>query len=261
MNKNKLLVVLFSLNFFIFFYGLYNEVRINFGEQFLYSISKPFLLFNYYVTSLSTSFKNKLKTNIEIREELDKLKKENLKLKEKLIQFKSLEKDSLNLKKILSVDNFFEFKKINAKVIGGSNALYQSFVIVDKGENFNLQNGIGVINSDGVVGLIVETFVTSSKILLLTDPLFQIDVVLPSSMQHGILTGNNEDCIVKFLPNNKIYRKGELVVTSGLNYIFPYGIPVGFVYKIVKKPLYTEAIVKPFIKKYSLDYVVLLRKK
>jgi rod shape-determining protein MreC len=260
MNKNRTLIILIVLNFFIFFYGTYNQVRLNFGEQFLYSLSKPFLLFNYYITNTTNSLKEELKSNLEVRKEMAQLKEENLKLKERLIRFESLKNENINLKKILEIDDFFDFKKLNAKVIGGSNALYQSFIVVDKGANCKIQNGEGVINIDGVVGLVVDTFATSSKVLLLTDPLFQIDTVLISTNQHGILMGNNKNCIVKFLPNNKIYKNGDLVITSGLNYIFPYGIPVGYVSKVIKKQLYTEVVVTPFVNKYSLNYVVLLRK-
>ncbi len=261
MNKNKILLLLIFLNFFIFFYGIYNQTRINFGEQFLYSISRPFLLFNYYISSVSNSLKGKLKSNIEIRNEIDRLRKENLKLKENLIRFKSLERENISLKKILGIDEFFNFSKITAKVIGGSNSLYQSFIIIDKGKNSNISNGNGVINSDGIVGFVVETFPNSSKVLLLTDPLFQLDVVLSTVKQHGILMGNNNNCIIKYLPNNKTYKIGDLVVTSGLNKIFPYGIPIGVLQKVIKKPLYIEAVVTPFIKKFSLEYVVVLRKK
>ena len=246
---------------FYLFYGIYSHLRINIGESLLYSISKPFLLLNNYISQTSNNIKLNFKTRIELEKDLLKMEKENKLLKEQVKTYTLLENENNNLKKILSIDSRTYYKNIFAKVIGGSNSLYQSVIILDKGKNAQVKNGMGVINYTGVVGMVIKTFTTSSKVLLLTDPRFKIDVKLLSSHQYGILIGNNNNCKVKYLPINKNYQKNEMVVTSGFNNIFPQGVPVGYIDTVENNSLYKTAIVTPFLKKYSLDFVSIIEEK
>ncbi len=254
-NKYYLFILLIFLNCFIFFYGIYTHLRVNLGESILYTISKPFLLINNQISQLSSNIKMNLKTIGELEKNLLKLSKENRLLKERIKIFKVLEDENLKLKKFFSIDSKIYYKKIFAKVIGGSNSLYQSIIIIDKGKSSNINNGLGVVNYEGVVGIVIKTFTTSSKVLLLTDPRFKVDVELLTSHEHGILVGNNKNCLVKYLPINKKYQLGEIVVTSGFNGVFPKGIPIGYIDKIIDNNLYKTAVIKPFLKKYSLDFV------
>ena len=257
-NKNHIFVLLIFLNCFIFFYGTYTNLRINLGESILYTISKPFLLINNYISQFSDNIKMNLKTRVELEKSLKKLSKENRLLKEKIRVFKILEDENLRLKKFFSIDSRNSYRKIFAKVIGGSNSLYQSIIIIDKGKSSNIKNGLGVVNYEGVVGIVIKTFTTSSKVLLLTDPRFKVDVELLTSHEHGILVGNNKNCLVKYLPINKTYQHGEMVVTSGFNGVFPKGIPIGYIDKIIDNNLYKTAVIEPFLKKYSLDFVSII---
>ena len=258
-NKNHLFVLLIFLNCFIFFYGTYTHLRINLGESILYTISKPFLLINNQISQFSSNIKMNLKSRVELEKNLLKLSKENRLLKEKIKVFKVLEDENLKLKKFLSIDSKTSYKKIFAKVIGGSNSLYQSIIIIDKGKSSNIKNGLGVVNYEGIVGIVIKTFSTSSKVLLVTDPRFKVDVELLISHEHGILVGNNKNCLVKYLPINKNYKIGDLVVTSGFNGVFPRGIPVGHIKEITDNNLYKTAIIEPFLKKYSLDFVSIIK--
>ncbi len=261
MQNNKLLfVILIFLNIFLFLYGAITHLKINIGESVIYSLSKPFLQINKKFIDYGARVIEDLQTKQELKKEVIALRRENKELKEKINNLSYLRQENKELKDTLEFHENNFFKKITARVIGGSNSLYQNIIIINKGRNSNLKEGMGVVDYNGVVGVISRTYSTTSKVLLVTDPRFKLDVKLLLSNRHGILMGKNSFCEVKYLPSNKNYKKNELVVTSGLNNIFPYGIPVGTVKEIKEYSLYKAAVVTPFLKKYSVNFVQVIIK-
>ena len=261
MQNNKFFfVILIFLNTFLLLYGLITHLRINLGESIVYSLSKPILQINKTFISYGSKVVDDLKTRKELKNEILLLTKENKKLKESINSLKYLYEENQQLKDMLNIHENISFNKIIARVIGGSNSLYQNIIIINKGKNAGVNEGMGVVDYNGAVGIVSRTYTTTSKVLLITDPRFKLDVMLLSSEQHGILTGKNGKCVVNYLPSNKNYHLNELVITSGFNNIFPYGIPVGIVKKIDEHTLYKSATVEPFLKKYSINFVQVLSK-
>ncbi|GEM_PF-1972492 len=258
-SKNYLLIFLFFLNLSIFLSSSFLHLRITIGDSLLYSISKPFLLINNHILQLYDEVRFKIDVFRESEKRIKSLEDEYKVLKERVRSMEQIQLENKELKEYLLLNEFYTSEKISAKVIGGSSSIYQSTVVLDKGKNDNINNGSGIINIDGVVGQIINTYPTSSNAILLTDPRFKIDVELLSSGQKGLLVGNNDNCIVKYLPIDKSYVAGEMVFTSGFNDIFPKGIPVGYVSEIVDDKLYKSVIVLPFIKKYSLNIVSIIK--
>jgi rod shape-determining protein MreC len=86
------------------------------------------------------------------------------------------------------------------------------------------------------VGKIAEVSTSSSSLLLLTDLNLSVAVRLQGSRREGILSGTGlGKCQLKYIPLEEEVKVGEAVITSGLDSLFPQGIPVGFVSKVDKK--------------------------
>ena len=113
-----------------------------------------------------------------------------------------------------------------------NNSIHQknNYLTLDKGSVDGIEKGMGVITSNGVVGVVLQTSAHFSSVQSLLHPDTRISVSLDSSEVIGSLVwGNNIDArygTVRDIPNHVKVNKGEKVYTSGFS-LFPAGIQVG----------------------------------
>lgn len=138
--------------------------------------------------------------------------------------------------------------------------------IIDGGSDQGVRVDDAVIASGGLVGRVVSVFARSSKILLLTDPLFAVDAVdgrsgirvLVSGLAESSLEGKRVPPLaqVEYLENAAALREGDPLITSGLGGVFPAGIPVGRVERVwySQENLFDKARILP-----AADFATLTR--
>jgi rod shape-determining protein MreC len=98
---------------------------------------------------------------------------------------------------------------------------------INKGSNHGLKSGMAVISVDGVVGHIFKTEMWTSQVLLLTDRYSVVDGLIARSRARGIVEGKNSSLIsLRYIEKSEDVQVGDLVVTSGLDNIFPKGFPI-----------------------------------
>ncbi|NQD69873.1 rod shape-determining protein MreC [Sphingobacterium shayense] len=124
----------------------------------------------------------------------------------------------------------YEF--IVAQVANNSVHQKSNYLTLDKGTIDGIEKGMGVITSNGVVGIVLQTSAHFSSVQSLLHPDTRISVTLDSSEVFGSLVwGNNIDPrygTVRDVPNHVEVKKGEKVYTSGYS-LFPEGIQVGVI--------------------------------
>ena len=103
-------------------------------------------------------------------------------------------------------------------------------------------------------------------VLLLTDSSSAIDALVQESRVSGIVEGSREDAIyMRYVLKFKDYqvRPKDLVITSGLDGIFPKGLVIGRVHKarLDAPGLFQEIEVRPRIDLRKLEYVLVLDRK
>ena len=119
---------------------------------------------------------------------------------------------------------------------------------------------MAVITADGIVGKVREVYPRSAQILLINDQTSGAGVILETTRIRGILRGNAEGQpqIVGLTLDSRI-QPGERVLTAGGDEIFPRGLPVGTVDRVVKDPDqdgFIKVIVKPAAHLDRLDEVL-----
>lgn len=135
--------------------------------------------------------------------------------------------DSVDIKD--SID-YTRYSFIVAKVANNSVHRKSNFLTLDKGSRDGVEKGMGVITSNGIVGIVLNTSPHFSSVQSLLHPDSKISVTLDSSSVFGSLAwGSNIDprfAMVRDIPNHVQVKKGEKVFTSGYS-LFPAGIYVG----------------------------------
>ncbi len=124
-----------------------------------------------------------------MRSENDKLKHENGELKIENHYLKS-ELSTADRAQALSVFQAHSpSKTLAARVIGNGTGANSKVVFVDRGSASGVENGMAVVTPDGIVGKVVDAYLTSSLVMLITDPTFAAGVVSQKNHVHGTLKG------------------------------------------------------------------------
>jgi rod shape-determining protein MreC len=162
----------------------------------------------------------------------EELANDNAKLRELLSQSQvpvivETRRDSLTLTK-----SEYNHDYLAAKVINNSTQLAHNYLTINKGASKGVEPGMGVISANGIVGKVMsvsENFATVST--LLNNDVF-VSSYLKRNNTFGSINwdGNNKlKTKLKFVPRHIHLEKGDTIVTSGYNSIFPENVLIGFV--------------------------------
>jgi rod shape-determining protein MreC len=150
---------------------------------------------------------------------------------------------------------------VAATVIGKDPSVWFRSVIIDQGSNSGIVKGNPVVNSEGIVGQIFTTSPNYSKVLLAIAPSSAIDVLLQKSRVRGILKGTGTLTYrLEYILKTVEVEEGDYVVTAGYGGVFPTGLPVGVVSKVIKKPrgMFHEIEVTPAVDYQTLEYLLVI---
>jgi rod shape-determining protein MreC len=141
------------------------------------------------------------------------------------------------LQALMHFQEKYVYKTLTAEVLGTSGTDQSRLVNIDKGKNAGLEHDMAVITPDGIVGKVRDVFPRSAQVLLISDQTSGAGVILETTRIRGILRGNaaGETQIVGVMADSRI-QPGEKVLTAGGDEIFPRGLPVGVVEKVVRDP-------------------------
>lgn len=119
-----------------------------------------------------------------------------------------------------------------AKVIKNSLTHADNYITIDKGEVDGIRSEMGVVNGNGVVGIVYLTSSHYSVVIPVLNSKSSISCKIKNSDYFGFLKwdgGSSEYAQVKDMPRHSLFSLGDTVVTSGHSAVFPAGIPVGTV--------------------------------
>ena len=167
------------------------------------------------------------------RNQIEKLKAENAKLRSKLLQRKNADGELLQLKSVLDLSGRANYKVIAARVISqGSSTSFSQTVTIDIGTSSGVRPNMTVLSGEGLVGVVKESYAHSALIMLATDPDFKVGVRIAGSQQIGILSGGgSKRASLQLLDNQNIVKVGDVLLARGSTHNRPFvpGVPVGVI--------------------------------
>jgi len=174
------------------------------------------------------------------------------------------------LRTLLDFKNQLAFQTVAAEVIASSSSGFDqpaesskplTAIFIDKGSDAGLTTDLAVITPQGVVGKILAIFPHSAQVLLITDPSSGVGATLAQSRVQGILKGGaNGFCELHYVMNEEAVNRGEAVVTSGLDTVYPKGLPVGNVFSVGDGNIYKSITVRPAVDLNRLEMVLVVLK-
>ncbi|HMK60493.1 MAG TPA: rod shape-determining protein MreC [Dissulfurispiraceae bacterium] len=187
--------------------------------------------FSYAYDSLSniiSSMSAGMNSIVNAKEENKRLKAE---LQATLVQrerYGEIIKENQRLTDILNLKRAVQGGGIAARVIARGYDKFINTLVIDKGRKQGVVKDMAAITSKGLTGKIYAVRDNYADLILLTDPNFSVAVRLQESRYEGILTGTGHRyCNMKYVATESQVKEGDVVVTSGMDGIFPQGLPVG----------------------------------
>ena len=207
---------------------------------------------------------------VKLKEENQRLKMENEALKTRLIRLE----ETLSFCKALEErdkPSFLKtYPKVLARVIYKPFEPFENYLIISKGKDAGILPEMPVVSAVGgeigvLVGQVVEVASKYAKVLPITAPISAVDVHSVRSRERGLLRGRGkgETCLLDYVPYGTDLREGDVLVTSGMDALYPKGIRVGKIIKISpqRRQGFFEIIeVEPFCNFRKLEYVYVILK-
>lgn len=145
-------------------------------------------------------------------------------------------KETQVLRTMLNLKNSLKCYSAACDVVGHSPNNWYSQIIIDKGKNDNIQPGFAVLNSNGIVGQILEVSNDTSIVRLLTDPQEKVGVIIKKANVTGILVGAYDKApTINFVPIGSQVDIGDEVVCLGKGGSFPPNHLIGHVSSIARE--------------------------
>lgn len=168
--------------------------------------------------------------NANLKNDIERLRLEQAALAEDA-------KQGQRLQYLLRFRQRYTYKTLPAQVIGTSGTDQSRILFIDKGSDDGLKPDMPIVTADGIVGRVKDVFPSTSQVLLISDLTSGVGVILENTRVRGVLKGapNGQVQVVNVSPDSRI-KAGEPLVTSGGDQIFPRGMPVGTVDRVVPDP-------------------------
>ena len=187
------------------------------------------LIFSNSIANYSTENFNYLNEYFELKKINSNLLEENLFLKNQLEKINK----NISLDSLTNIN--FSYK--NAKVISNNLSSFKNRLVINKGIKDGLKTEMGVINSDGIIGIVNYTSKNYSSIMSILNIETKINAKIKKTSHFGTLEWDGLS--TKYLKLNDIpetanIKIGDSIVTGGMSLIFPEGIKIGVVSKISK---------------------------
>ncbi len=188
------------------------------------------------VTSGVYNFTNNVTSYFGLREINEDLNRRNADLQLEVI---ALQEELKRFRESLGVDTsqlaapllrHFDMKV--AHVINNSIARPYNYLTINKGSLDGIAPEMGVIDQNGVVGVVNVVGEHTSRVISLLNPHFRLSCKVKGSDGFGSLVWDGIDpgiALLEELPRHTVFSPGDTVITSGYSAVFPEGIPVGTV--------------------------------
>ena len=174
------------------------------------------------------------------RNQIEKLKSENDKLRLALLNRKVADAQLKQLKSALNLAGTAGYKVVNARVISqGSSTSFTQTITIDAGTSSGIHTNMTVLSGFGLVGVVKYAYTDSALVQLASDPAFRIGARIAGSQQIGILSGQGtRKGVLQLLDNTTQVRKGDALLARGSQNGRPFvpGVPIGEVTSVDNSP-------------------------
>jgi len=197
----------------------------------------------------------------EVQQQNDALKLEVQSLQVRLQEERAEAQRTDNLRQLLELRERAQLDTVAAEVIAGSANPDFRTVTIDKGSSEDLATDMAVISPAGVVGRVILPSRRASQVQLLIDRNAAAGALIERTRVQGVVMGVGDGTLkMQYVPGTADVKPGDLVVTSGIDGIYPKGFVIGTIEHVDRGlGAFHEIAVRPAVEFARLEEVLVVR--
>ena len=188
-------------------------------------------------------------TQASLQTENAKLAQDNLTQMAQLQQLSSLKTENEHLRKLLGTSQRLSSRTSFAEVLYAARDPFSRKIVINQGSQNEVHAGQPVIDGLGVVGQVTRVYPWLAEVTLVTDKGHLVPVLNTRNGLRAVLggTGNDGALELKFVPLNADFENGDQLVTSGIDGVYPPGLPVAQIASVERDAafLFARILCKP----------------
>jgi rod shape-determining protein MreC len=197
-----------------------------------------------------------------LKSENKTLRELNLQLANEVIKMRTSVIENQKLRDMIELKKELKYENESAEVVGKTSIEFRNYYILNKGENFGINEGMAVRSDAGLVGVISGVTKNYSLVELIINRNVKIAAMLQRTRYDGILSWDGAESFdLLNVPKSYDIKKGDTVVTSNYSNKYPNKVPIGYVIskKALPGDIYARIKVKPFVNFSTLEQVFVLK--
>lgn len=161
------------------------------------------------------------------------LQRQNASLESEVIWLRkqlALRQEEITADSIARDSSLRQFDFILAHVISNSVSRVNNYITIEKGRLDSVKPEMGVVDQNGVVGIVNIVGDRSARVISLLNPKMRLSCKVKGREYFGSLVWDGKsphEALLEEMPRHEKFKKGDTIVTSGYSAVFPEGIPVG----------------------------------
>ena len=174
------------------------------------------------------------------QQELDTARKNMVVMGQRAHQAEQLALENSRLRQLLALRDRLETPAQASEVIYDTADPYTRRVVIDRGQMAGVEPGSPVMDEAGVLGQVTRVFPLVSEVTLLVDRDQAIPVLNIRTGVRGVaygdpVAGHGGGMELRFMPANADVREDDLLTTSGVDGLYPSGLPVARVVRVERR--------------------------
>jgi rod shape-determining protein MreC len=197
----------------------------------------------------------------QVQQENNTLRQELQAMQVRLQQERAEAQRTDNLRQLLELRDRANLDTVAAEVIAGAASPDFRTVTIDKGSSDQLATDMAVISPAGVVGRVILPSRRASKVQLLIDRNAAAGALIERTRVQGVVVGIGDGMLrMQYVPGTADVKTGDLVVTSGIDGIYPKGFVIGTIDHTDRGVgAYHEIVIRPAVDFSRIEEVLIVR--
>ncbi len=156
---------------------------------------------------------------------------------ERSLQYEQLLLENSKLRALLALRDRLQVRSSAAEVLYAAADPYSRKVVIDRGSHQGVERGAPVINEEGVLGQVTRVYPLTAEVTLLTDREAALPVLNNRTQQRSVAFGDPSSggMELRFMAANADMRPNDLLQTSGLDGVYPAGLPVARIGRLERR--------------------------
>lgn len=167
-----------------------------------------------------------------MQNENDVLRESRLQSDARLARMDTLQNENAELRRLLELRQTTEFDTVASEILSTPRDPFSQRVTLDKGASHGIAAGQPVVDGMGLIGQVTRVSAFSAEVTLVTDRGHAVPAQIQRTGQRVLVFGGGASMEVRYLPTHTDIQPGDVLVTSGIDRVYPPGLAVAKVTRV-----------------------------